>query len=128
MITRWIEVSFTKEGIHKYPAALTDPKLAGVAFLGHDHRHIFHYYVRLEVFHDDREVEFILFKRELEEMYSSGVLQHDYKSCEMLAEDLINEIAIRYPNRKMVVKVFEDNESGAVLEFDNAKYDIHSTH
>ena len=68
---RMIWVTFRKEGIHKYPAALDDPKLAtgdkfDVSFLGHPHRHIFHFKVAIEVFHDDRDIEFIQFKRWLE--------------------------------------------------------------
>lgn len=116
-IKRWIEVSFQKEGIHKYPAALDDPKLADVSFLGHPHRHIFHFYVRLEVEHNDRDVEFILFKRELESLFSQGTMQCDYKSCEMLAEDLINYIQEKYPKRDITVKVYEDDENGAILEY-----------
>ena len=55
---RMIWVTFQKEGIHKYPAALDDPKLAtggwdDVSFLGYPHRHIFHFRVSIEVFHDD---------------------------------------------------------------------------
>ena len=117
MIKRWIEISFQKEGIHKYPAALDDPKLKEVSFLGYPHRHIFHFYVRLEVFHNDRDVEFILFKRELEKLYSEGTMQCDYKSCEMLAEDLIKYISNAYPNRDINVRVYEDDENGAVLEY-----------
>jgi hypothetical protein len=49
MIRRWIKVTFQKEGIHKYPAAATDPKLADVSFLAHPHRHIFHFSVRISV-------------------------------------------------------------------------------
>lgn len=116
-IKRWIEVSFQKEGIHKYPAALDDPKLADVSFLGYPHRHIFHFYVRLEVEHNDRDVEFILFKRELENLFETGTMQCDYKSCEMLAEDLINYIQENYPKRDITVKVYEDNENGAILEY-----------
>ena len=40
-----IWVTFRKEGIHKYPAALEDPKLQDVSFLGYPHRHIFHFKV-----------------------------------------------------------------------------------
>ena len=116
-IKRWIEVSFQKEGIHKYPAALDDPKLADVSFLGYPHRHIFHFYVRLEVEHNDRDVEFILFKRELENLFETGTMQCDYKSCEMLAEDLINYIQENYPKRDITVKVYEDDENGAILEY-----------
>ena len=116
-IKRWIEVSFQKEGIHKYPAALDDPKLTDVSFLGYPHRHIFHFYVRLEVEHNDRDVEFILFKRELENLFETGTMQCDYKSCEMLAEDLINYIQENYPKRDITVKVYEDDENGAILEY-----------
>jgi len=116
-IKRWIEVSFQKEGIHKYPAALDDPKLADVSFLGYPHRHIFHFYVSLEVEHNDRDVEFILFKRELENLFETGTMQCDYKSCEMLAEDLINYIQENYPKRDITVKVYEDDENGAILEY-----------
>lgn len=117
MIKRWIEVSFQKEGIHKYPAALDDPKLKEVCFLGYPHRHIFHFYVKLEVFHNDRDVEFILLKRELEKLYNENTMQCDYKSCEMLAEDLINYIFKKYVGRDITVRVYEDNENGAILEY-----------
>lgn len=124
-IRRWIEVTFQKEGIHKYPAAAQDPKLAtgdwdDVSFLANPHRHVFHFYVRLEVEHNDRDVEFIQFKRWLQRLYSAegtqtNTLQLDYKSCEMLAEELIEKIMDRYPNRDIEIRVFEDNENGAVL-------------
>ena len=53
---RWIWVTFKKEGIHKYPAALEDPALAtgdeyDVSFLGYPHRHIFHFRVAIMVTH-----------------------------------------------------------------------------
>ena len=99
-----IWVTFTKEGIHKYPAALTDLKLAtgdeyDVSFLGYPHRHIFHFKVEIQVFHDDRDIEFIQFKRWLENLYSTGTLELDYKSCEMICDDLAGQINNKYPNR-----------------------------
>ncbi len=78
MDKRYIWVTFRKEGIHKYPGAVDLP---GVEFLANEHRHIFHFRVELQVWHDDREVEFILFKRELEGLYAEETLQLDYKSC-----------------------------------------------
>jgi hypothetical protein len=119
-IKRQIKVSFQKEGVHKYPAALTDPKLAtgewdDVSFLGYPHRHIFHFYVTIEVTHNDRDIEFIQFKRWLERLYSTEFLELDYKSCEMIAEELIDTIMEKYPNRNIIVEVYEDNENGAVL-------------
>ena len=113
-ISRYIEVTFQKEGIHKYPAALDDPKLADVQFLGYPHRHMFHFRVRVSVTHNDRDIEFILFKRELENLYQ-GTMNIDYKSCEMIAEDLINYIIANYPDRYVEVGVSEDGENGAIL-------------
>ena len=71
---RMIFVQFQKEGIHKYPAALTDPALAtgdeyDVSFLGYPHRHIFEFQVWISVTHNDRDVEFLQAKRWLEKLY-----------------------------------------------------------
>jgi hypothetical protein len=117
---RTIWVTFQKEGIHCYPAASTDPKLAtgdeyDVSFLGMPHRHIFHFRVSIDVTHSNRDIEFIQFKRWLEKLYSSNTLQLDYKSCEMMAEDLYDQIAIRYPGRAIEISVSEDNENGATI-------------
>ena len=121
-----IWVTFAKEGIHKYPAALDDPKLAtgdeyDVSFLGYPHRHIFHFRVCIEVFHDDRDIEFIQFKRWLEKLYSGsetgGVLVLDYKSCEMICDELAETINTKYPNRQMEITVSEDGENGATIQY-----------
>ncbi len=109
-------VTFRKEGIHKYPAALDDPKLIDVSFLGHPHRHIFHFKVWIEVFHDDRDVEFILFKRWLEGLYD-GTLELDYNSCEMIADDLHKEVTNKYPKRKIWISVSEDGENGCIKKY-----------
>ena len=119
---RTIFVRFQKEGIHKYPAAATDPNLAtgdeyDVSFLATPHRHIFHFEVTIEVFHNDRDIEFIQFKRWLENQYSQGILALDYKSCEMISDDLYDVIATRYPNRNIVIQVSEDNENGATIVY-----------
>tara|TARA_R110000868_G_scaffold8621_8_gene44462 strand:- start:7455 stop:7892 length:438 start_codon:yes stop_codon:yes gene_type:complete len=118
-----IWVTFQKEGLHKYPAAIDDPNLAtngsdDVSFLGYIHRHIFHFKVELEVFHDDRDVEFIQFKRWLEGLYADGTLQLDFKSCEMICDNLANSINVKYPNRKMTITVSEDNENGATCSYE----------
>ena len=115
---RWIWVTFKKEGIHKYPAALEDPALAtgdeyDVSFLGYPHRHIFHFKVGIEVFHDDRDIEFIQFKRWLEKLYTEKTLQLNYKSCEMISDDLYAVINKKYPNRDIEIEVSEDGENGS---------------
>lgn len=125
---RKIWVTFQKEGIHCYPAAGSDPKLAtgdqyDVSFLANPHRHIFHFRVWISVFHDDRDLEFIQFKRWLEQLYSgtSSVLSLDYKSCEMIADDLYIQIADRYPGRSVWIEVSEDNENGCFIKYDTHK-------
>ena len=119
-----IWVTFRKEGIHMYPAAATDPKLAtgdeyDVSFLGTPHRHIFHFKVFIQVYQDDRDIEFIQFKRWLEKMYSEGTLELNHKSCEMIARELNEKIKTRYPGRKTIIDVSEDGENGAALTFIN---------
>ena len=119
---KMIWVTFRKEGMHKYPAALTDPALAtgdeyDVSFLGYPHRHIFHFKVWISVEHSDRAIEFIQFKRWLENLYSQGTLQLDYKSCEMMAEDLYEQIAAKHPGREVWIEVSEDGENGALIKF-----------
>jgi hypothetical protein len=145
---RRIWITFRMEGIHKYPAALTDPSLAtgdeyDVSFLGYPHRHIFHFRVWIDVFHNDRDIEFIQFKRWLLSLYtpsgslgtsvpdravsnnqdrtglaSTAGLQLDYKSCEMIADELYTRIADRYPGRSVWIEVAEDGENGCLIKYE----------
>lgn len=105
-----IIITLQVEGFHYWVNAPEE-----VAFLRDNHRHIFHYEVEKEVSHDDRDVEIIMFKREvqadLQLMYgdANGICQFGPKSCEMLAKEIIlRHEAVR-------VKVTEDNENGAVV-------------
>ena len=132
-----IWVTFQKEGIHRYPAALDDPKLAtggwdDVSFLGYPHRHIFKFRVSIEVFHNDRDIEFIQFKRWLQRLYdmapdggeghsNTKVLELDYKSCEMISDELFEKIAERYPERSVHIEVSEDGENGCFIKYDYGK-------
>lgn len=115
---QYIWVTFRKEGIHSYPAAATDPNLAtggwdDVSFLAHPHRHMFHFRVEIEIFHDDRDIEFIQFKRELENLYSNGTLLLNHKSCEMISDDLYQYISNRWPGRDVTIEIAEDGENGS---------------
>ena len=128
---KYVWVTFEKEGLHKYPAALDDPKLKtgdwdDVSFLGYLHRHIFKFRVQIEVFTDDRDIEFIQFKRWLQRLYSSTegsssdeaknmseLLVLDFKSCEMICDELAEKIIAKYPHRELIIDVSEDGENGA---------------
>ena len=124
--SRMVWVTFEKEGLHKYPAALDDPKLAtgdkyDVSFLGYIHRHIFKFRVWIEVFHDDREIEFIQYSRWLQRLFSENVMTLDYKSCEMIADEMFLEIRKKYgSNREVHIEVSEDGENGCVVTFPKA--------
>lgn len=122
-MSNMIWVTFQQEAIHKYPAALNDPKLAtgnwdDVSFLGYPHRHIFHFKVYIKVLHDDRDIEFIQFKRWLQRLYTTdAILDLNHKSCEMIADDLYKVIAERYPNREVWIEVSEDGENGCLNRY-----------
>lgn len=114
---RRIWVTFQREGIHKYPAALETPELSDVSFLGYPHRHIFHFKIWIDVFHNDREIEFIQFKRWCESLFDQKVLDIDFMSCEMLSDQLASKIYKKYPNRSFKISVSEDNENGSEIEY-----------
>ncbi len=119
---KMIWVTFRKEGIHKYPAALTDPSLAtgdeyDVSFLGYPHRHIFHFRVWINVTHNDRDIEFIQFKRWLENLYKDATLSLDFKSCEMMSDELHDVIKQKYPDREVWIEVSEDGENGSFIKY-----------
>lgn len=102
-----IVVQLQREGIHCYPDAPEE-----VAFLRSPHRHMFHICVELQVHHDDRELEFIIVKRDLEKWLDLNSL--DYKSCEMITKDILDYLHGRWgiSNRITCVSVFEDGENG----------------
>lgn len=118
-----IWVTFDREGVHLYPAALTDPSLCtgdayDVEFLGYLHRHKFFFRVEIDVYHNDRDIEFIQFKRWCEQLFDAGTLQLNNKSCEMIADDLAAAIRNKYPHRNIVISVAEDNENGAIKHYE----------
>ena len=113
-----IWVTFQRKGLHFYPQAATDPTLADVKYLGSEHRHLFHFNVGIQVFHDDRELEFHQFLNWIENLYNSKTLQLNHKSCEMIADDLAEQIAARYPGRHLMITVAEDQECGSTTEYE----------
>lgn len=118
---RWIYVNFQKSGFHRYPAAATDPKLCSageydVSYLAARHRHLFKFNVQIEIFHNDRELEFHQALTYCESLFENTI-EIDYKSVEMLSDDLYLQLASKYPGRNMKIQVSEDGECGCLIEY-----------
>ena len=100
------------DGLHNWPDAQS--VVPEVGFLANMHRHKWHITAKKKVHHDDRDVEFIMFGRDIEQWlgnkyYNPVSRTHEFgaKSCEMLAKEIMEEFDCEY------VSVFEDNENGA---------------
>jgi len=111
-ITRII-VTLQVEGIHFWPGC----DIPEVNFLKYPHRHIFHIRAEKEVLHDDRDIEIIMYKRQIEayikEKYYKPEARCAYfgqKSCEQLAREIMEKF------QASKVSVMEDNENGAIIE------------
>ena len=104
----WITHNF--EGFHKYPDAPDE-----VVFLKNEHRHIFHLKIWIEVFHDDREIEFFMFKNFIKTLIKTDSFNH--MSCEMISDILYEKINKKYPKRDVKIEVSEDKENGSFIEY-----------
>jgi hypothetical protein len=112
MPKRMIYVTFRKRGLHHFPNAPDQ-----VAYLANPHRHTFWFKVCIEVQHSDREIEFHIFQDWLEGLYDRDVLGLEGRSCEMIAEELYEHIAKRYPGRGVEIDVSEDGENGCIISW-----------
>jgi len=100
------------EGLHNWPDA--QGVFPEVGFLASMHRHKWFITAKKKVNHDDRDVEFIMFGRDIKyylehQYYNPKSRTHEFgaMSCEMLAKEILKEFDCVY------VSVFEDNENGA---------------
>lgn len=86
-----------------------------VDYLKHLHRHVFHVKATVKVAHDNRDVEFITLKREVDEYISKTQKQWGNTwSCEMAALMIGRELAnLKY--HVVSVEVSEDGENGAIV-------------
>jgi len=103
---RYIKVKFQFEGLHCWK----DCPINDVSFLKDSHRHIFYVTCTKEVTHNDRDIEIIMFKRELQAYMARKGMDLGQSSCEMIAEDILKQFGCHS------VEVLEDNENGAILE------------
>ena len=82
-----------------------------VSFLRVPHRHEFHVEVRFPVYHDDRDVEFIMAKHRVNEYIRAAWDGKDLgtMSCERMAIQLMERF------KACAVTVSEDGENGAII-------------
>jgi hypothetical protein len=98
-----INTQMTK--VHCWPECPFDD----VSFLQHPHRHTFHIRVKIPVYHDDRDTEFIQFKNKLDEfLYTRFPSDIGRTSCEMICKNILDHF-----DNISYVRVMEDNENGA---------------
>jgi len=107
-----IVIQFKIEGIHQWKECPLDE----VGYLRDLHRHEFHIRMEKKVDHNDRDIEIIMFKRQV----ISGLKKNFYSdqfnccnfgnmSCEAIAEYLMDKYNCT------LVEVLEDGENGAVI-------------
>ena len=110
MTQTFVYITDTVQFFHKYENAPDE-----VAFLRNLHRHLAHYKVSIEVFHDDREIEFIMLKNKLSGFTHNT--DHDLNcSCEQFAEQLLEWVQFYYgKHRDVKIEVNEDGENGVEL-------------
>jgi len=108
-------ITFRMEGMHRWPEA--KDVFPDVGFLSDPHRHMFHFKMSKLVEHNDRDVEFIRWKRKVQKWLwkefrdgSDMHLNFERMSCEDIATVLLTKFKCEY------VEVFEDGENGARVE------------
>lgn len=109
---RYIVVRNEVEFVHRYLEAPST-----VIHLRNYHRHIAHIETEIEVYHDDRELEFIIVKNSINSAFNRNKIEMLYvdKSCEMVAQEVIEHVVREFGNRAITCKVFEDGENGAKI-------------
>ena len=117
-LTTWVVVRHRFDALHHWPNAPVHR-----AYLGQDHRHLFHVEMRIQVFDDDRALEFHDILKKLQREWcvpgtrADGMNDIGAMSCEMVAKSILSAARREYDKRAMKVSVFEDGENGAIVEW-----------
>ena len=114
---KFVWVTFQRKGYHFYPDAPED-----VGYLRDRHRHLFKFKVKIEVWHDNREIEFHQFQNKIEGWFDDGTLELNHKSCEMISDDLYRKIYNEYhyqgdQPRELCIEISEDGECGSECHY-----------
>lgn len=107
----FIVINLAVEGFHNWPEARE--VFPEVGFLSDRHRHMFTIKAVKAVTHTDRDVEIIMFKREMEAYIESKYgrpAEFGRCSCEDLCQELLTQFDLAE------VEVLEDGENGARVQ------------
>lgn len=108
---RFIFITTQFEALHRYKKAPEE-----VYYLSNLHRHKFHVKVIMEVFANDREIEFIIFQHNINDFIDLNIDKVTDDSCETMAEKIYMYVKNKYGlNRSVKVELSEDNENGAIF-------------
>ena len=112
MNKNWIWITHQLDGVHNYPNAPEQ-----VDFLRNKHRHTFMLKIWIEVFNNDRDIEFYMFK----DFIKSRTIDGDYGSgsCEEISDNINLFIKERYPNRNVMIDVSEEGIQGSFKFYEN---------
>lgn len=110
-INRFIFVNTEFVGYHSYPDAPEEVK-----YLRNIHRHLFKVQVSIEVRHNERDIEFHMFKRFIDSLVANEVDWNNL-SCESISDKLYSMISTVYPRRQINIVVSEDGECGSIISY-----------
>lgn len=87
-----------------------------VDFLRNLHRHVFKVETTIEVRQNDRDIEFFILQKQIDNLIKTFVIpMPETKSCEMMAEVIVRQLAAVYPKRLIQALVSEDGENAAIV-------------
>lgn len=111
-ISRSVEVSFQRELVYG--------DITKKVPIGQLHRHRVTFCVRVNVHHVDREIEYFELRRFCMNLMPGDTHAVGDTSLESLAETLLGKLVEEYPNRSWEIRVLEDAENGAVVQYEDA--------
>lgn len=116
-----IFITTTFEGVHRW----ADAPDGDVEFLRFPHRHLFHVRIEVLVAHDERQIEFLTFKSQVDDWLFNnlswanvGLLE---LSCEAMARMLWTAMNEEFGMFPVSITVSEDGENGATVQLPNVQ-------
>lgn len=119
---QFVYTTFQREGYHFYPGADTNPSTAtndryDVSHLAKVHMHYFNFKVWIEVKHDNRDIEFIQLRRQIEDAFTEKDLKMG-GSCEMMSDRLYEYLSSVYLDADIKIDISEEGINGSYTKYE----------